>query len=110
MELPGEAPTRHVKEEVQNLLGFTIAPLSKELADRYGLDMKGTGLVVTEIDQSSNAFSSGLREGDLIRTVNQGKVGMASDLNELLRGAQKGSNVLLQIARRDRGFFIAFSL
>ncbi len=110
MELPGEAPTRHVKEVVRNLLGFTVAPLSRELANKHGLDANGTGLVVTEIDQSSNAYSSGLREGDLIRTVNQGKVGLASDLNELLRGAQKGSNVLLQIVRRDRGFFIAFSL
>jgi serine protease Do len=52
-------------------LGFSLSTLSNDLSNKYNLNDKQKGLVVTEIDTQSDAFRRGLREGDLINIINE---------------------------------------
>ena len=52
-------------------LGFSLNTLTDDLSQRYDLNDKQKGLVVTVIDEQSDAFKRGLREGDLINVINE---------------------------------------
>ncbi|MEL0184923.1 MAG: Do family serine endopeptidase, partial [Hyphomicrobiales bacterium] len=52
-------------------LGFSLSTLSDDLSEKYDLNDKQKGLVVTVIDEQSDAFKRGLREGDLINVINE---------------------------------------
>jgi len=52
-------------------LGFSLSTLTDDLSQSYDLNDKQKGLVVTVIDEQSDAFKRGLREGDLINVINE---------------------------------------
>ncbi|MDZ7266797.1 MAG: DegQ family serine endoprotease [candidate division KSB1 bacterium] len=109
-ELPADRKAPQVKQSLQELLGFSVTELNRELAEQYDLGTNVKGVVVTAIDQASPAFRAGLRKGDLIRSVNRKRVQTVADFNAALAGASKGDTVLLHLTRRDGNLFIAFEL
>jgi serine protease Do len=110
----GELPTGYAQSGggrgVEDLFGFTVETLTRDLADRYGLDRRLTGVLVTSIDPESGAYRGGLREGDLIRSLNRQNVQDRDDFAGLAGDLQKGDTVLLRIHRDGSGFFVAFVL
>jgi serine protease Do len=78
------------------------------LAERYGFDRRLTGVLVTSVDPESSAYRGGLREGDLIRSLNRQNVQNRDDFIRLAGGLQKGDTVLLRIHRDGGGLFVAF--
>jgi serine protease Do len=88
-----------IKQTLHELLGFSVAPVNNRLAEQYDLDADLEGVVVTEIDQSGSAFRAGLREGDLIRSVNRKRIKNVSEFNAALENTKRGDTVLLQIVR-----------
>ncbi len=97
-------------ESVEQLVGFSVATLTRELADRFGLDRSLRGVVVTAITPATEAYRAGLREGDVIRSVDRRRIQDANEFNQALEGKQSGDNVLLRVIRQGNGFYIAFSL
>jgi serine protease Do len=91
-------------------LGFRVAPLDPELAARYDVNEDEGGVVVTAVDENSEAYENGLREGDVIRGVNRQPVQSLSDFNTKARGVRKGETILLRVLRGESGYFIAFTL
>jgi serine protease Do len=57
------------------------------------------GVVVTGVDQTSNAWQEGLREGDVITEVSKQPVTGAAEFRKLL-GRDKGKPVLLRVWKR----------
>ncbi|MDZ7344713.1 MAG: DegQ family serine endoprotease [candidate division KSB1 bacterium] len=109
-ELPSEIAAAGGRQELEALLGFVVSPLRPELAQRYNLDPRSSGVVVTSIDQNSAAFRAGLQEGDLIRSVNRQRVQSVAEFREALKGVKKGDTVLLQVTRSSGSLFIAFAI
>jgi len=109
-ELPQEAGSGQIKSSLQDLLGFSVATMNRDLADRYNLDREVKGVVVTDIEQSSRAFRAGLRQGDVIQSVNRERVQTVSDFNQALDGVKKGNNILLRVVRGNARLYIAFEL
>ena len=58
--------------------------------------LQGGGLVVSSVDQNSNAWNAGFRPGDIIYSVNRKRVTTPSELQGALRGAQSYSVGLLR--------------
>jgi serine protease Do len=84
------------------VLGMTVAPLDAEGAQALGLPADSSGLVVTKVDPLSEAFTKGLREGDLITEAGQQKVVRAEDLEARITEARDaGRKSLLLLIRRD---------
>lgn len=100
---------REQEEEAQDL-GFTVATLTRQMAERYQIESDLQGVVVTDIDQASAAYRAGLREGDLIRSVNRQRLQNVSEFKQLTRDLKRGDSVLLQVVRRNGSSFLAFEL
>jgi len=95
---------------IQKNLGFAVQTLNSALSAKYGIDKTLKGVVVTAIDQNSNAYQQGLREGDLIEDVNQQGVETAQKFTSLVAKLKPGDTVLLRVFRQGSRFFLAFSL
>ncbi len=60
--------------DVKELLGLTIAPMSKKLRNRYKIDEKVMGVVITRVDPLSASARKRLKAGDVIAEVTQEEV------------------------------------
>jgi serine protease Do len=108
-ELPSElssAPGGSMNE----LLGFQVSNLTQDLAQQLGITKGQTGVVVTSIDQSSNAYQAGLRQGDLIVQVDRQDVHNVSDFDAVASKEKAGDTMLLRVQRNGSMFFLAFQL
>jgi len=109
-ELPEEEPVARAETDLEELLGFAVSDLNRQLAEKYSLDRWTDGIVVTEIDPYSKAGRAGLREGDLITGVNRSRVANKDEFESRLGGVESGENVLLNVVRGGRNLFVAFTV
>jgi Do/DeqQ family serine protease len=79
-------------------LGWTVTPMTPELAARLGLGAGARGLVVTDVNPAGAAAAAGLQPGDVIEQVNRQEVRSAEDLKSALSRA--GSQPLLLLINR----------
>jgi serine protease Do len=95
-----------------DLLGLTLSPLNDDLRGKLGLEPSAEGLVVTGVDQTSEAFTKGLREGDIITEAGQQKVLRLKDLQDRIAEAKSAGrkSLLLLIRRGGDPRFVALSL
>jgi serine protease Do len=94
------------------VLGMTIAPVTDELRQQYQLDASVSGLVVTAVEDASDAFSKGIREGDVISKAGQDDVTSVKDLRGKIDAAEgAGRNSILLLVDSEGGpRFIALNL
>ena len=109
-ELPSEFAATSPASNLEDLLGFEVANLTRDNIRQYNLDAGVSGVVVTSIDRAGNAFEAGLREGDVIRSVNRRRVESVQEFGRLFDGAERGTSMLMRIYRDQNTFFIAFTL
>jgi len=109
--LPAATPAPAEPHEM-DLLGLTLAPLTDELRSKLGLDQAAEGLVVTAVDQTTEAFTKGMREGDIITEAGQQKVMRLKDLQDRIQEAKSAGrkSLLLLIRRNGDPRFVALSL
>jgi serine protease Do len=87
------------------LEGVTVENLSAQSARQLGLPASTSGVVVTDIDQSSPLAAAGLRTGDVIEEVNHQPVKSVSQFEEAIHKA--GGNPLLLVNRKGSTLFLA---
>ncbi len=109
-ELPEEEATPQARHSLMEKLGFNVQNLDRQLADRLGLDPSEKGVVVTNIDPSSEAFAAGLREGDLIKEVNRHRVTNVREFSRIIDNLKSGDTVLIYALRKSARFFVAFKI
>ncbi len=97
---PGSNQGRHSALE-----GVSVDDLTPQMARQLNLDRGTTGVVVTEVDESSAAAEAGLERGDVIMQVNRTNVKSADDFDRLAR--QSSGSTLLMVNRQGRTFFVA---
>jgi len=108
-QLEKEKATPQTKQRIEKKLGFDVVTFNKQLAEKYQLDRSLKGVVITTI-RSDQAYRAGLKEGDLIVSVNRQAVKNIDDFDKAVRNLQKGDAILMRVVRQDRTFFIAFNL
>ena len=109
--MPASAPAPDAPREMETL-GLTLAPLDDDIRSRLGLDASDVGLMILNVDPASEAFTKGLREGDLITEAGQQRVTKLQDLEDMItqaKGAGRQS-ILLLIRRGGDPRFVALSL
>lgn len=104
---PEDPPRSLVElEGVQPLAGATVANLSPALADELGTERYYRGVVVTAVEQGSNADQIGLQRGDRILSVNGEDVSSSSGLRKQVgRRVQRWQIV---VGRGDQRFNLVF--
>ncbi|MES2815033.1 MAG: Do family serine endopeptidase [Pseudomonadota bacterium] len=109
--MPASAPAPEAPKELETL-GLTLAPLDDEMRERLGLEAAAEGLLVTAVDQASEAFTKGLAEGDLITEAGQQKVVRLQDLEDRVKEAKDAGrkSILLLVRRGGDPRFVALSI
>lgn len=83
---------------VMTEMGLTVQTSTPALVEKFRLG-KQPGVVVTAIDPEGRLAEYGFKEGDLIYEVDQSPVKTASQLSEVLRGAQEKEKFLVRYQR-----------
>jgi serine protease Do len=109
--MPASSAAPDAPKEME-LLGLTLAPLDDDLRQRLGLDAGAEGLVVTKVDQASEAFTKGLVEGDMITEAGQQKIVRLQDLEDRIKEAKDAGrkSILLLVRRGGDPRFVALSI
>jgi serine protease Do len=99
----GEMPTESA--QVQNpagnggstsaLQGVQVQTLDPDSAKQLGLPANSQGVVVTQVNPSSNAADAGLQQGDVIQEVNRKPVHNASEFEHALSGSKDQTLLLV---------------
>ncbi len=83
-------------------VGLRVASLTPNLARRYGLKTI-KGLLITEVDSSSDAARKGLQPGDIVLEVNRQKVSTEEEWEAVVSKKKSGEALLLLIRRETDG-------
>ena len=93
-------------------LGLTLQVLSDDLKAQLDLGPNSEGLVVTDVDETSQAYEKGLRAGDLITEAGQRKVVSIGDFEDRITEAREAGrkSLLLLVRRGGDPRFVALGL
>ena len=97
----------------QQALGLAVTPMTPTIARQLGVDAATKGVVVTSVDQSTDAAAKGLQRGDIILSANNRSVSNEAELAMAVKSATSANRnaVLLQVQRRgQRPAFVAVRL
>ncbi len=94
------------------VLGMTVKALTRDEREALSLPAGTEGLVITAIDEASEAFSKGLRPGDVITEAGQTRVATPGDLAARVAEAKEAGrkSLLLLIRRGADPRFVALSV
>ncbi len=98
-------------EEMASQLGMSVRTLTPEVARQLRIEDESlTGVVVTEIRQSSEAFQDAdIRQGDVIVEVDRKPVENADDFLDIYGSVSAGKTFLVRIRRGNSGFLTALT-
>lgn len=82
-------------------LGVTIQSLDQALARSFGLDQP-QGALVASVEKDSPAAKAGIREGDVILSVEGRSIDDSSELPVIVASRQPGSKVDIEVWRQSR--------
>lgn len=97
-------PTDATKPTDLTGLGMKIAPINKDLQDRFQLTDGQKGVVITDVTPDSPAGEKGLKPGDVIMEVQQGVVSTPDDVRKQVDAARKADRkFVLMLIQREGG-------
>jgi serine protease Do len=99
-----QAPQPSQQGIVEKAAGVSVQTLTPAIARQLGFSEGVAGLVISAVDDSSDAAAKGLRRGDVILSVNNRPVTTAADLEASIRSAKSSNRdaVLMRIQRRGQ--------
>ena len=104
---PGNGPSVGQKEAlngpIQKSLGLAVIPLTPTIARQLGSTEDTRGVVVSAVDDSSDAGAKGLQRGDIILSAGNRPVTSVADLNTAVTAAKSENRVALLLRVQRRG-------
>ncbi|MFZ5515619.1 MAG: DegQ family serine endoprotease [Candidatus Zhuqueibacterota bacterium] len=99
-ERPDDRPPETVTEREVTKLGISVANLTTEKARRYGYENE-EGVLIVDVKQSSVAYRKGLRQGDLIVSIDKTAVTNVREYEKALNSAKPGDILLIRVKRHS---------
>ena len=89
---------------IEKARGVAVIPLTAPIARQLGVSDGIEGLVISAVDDSSDAGAKGLRRGDIILSANNRPVRTSTDLEAAIKAAQGDGRqaLLLRVQRRGQ--------
>ena len=82
--------------------GLHVDGLTKDRAQRFGVEGATKGVIVTEVDPASFASDDlGFGRGDVITEINQQAIGSLDDYRNVVSKLKPGQNVVFKVLRRQ---------
>ena len=92
-------------------LGITLSSITQDIRMRQNIPENVSGLLVTKVEQNTDAEIKGIRPGDIIQEINQVSVNNINAFRKVmnsLKGSKKG--ILLLVNRQGNINFVALKL
>ena len=113
-ELPTQLNTDNkvLKQDLDEQIGFTPSNLTDDLKTQLNVGNEIEGIVVKDVEQSSNAFERGLRNNDIITSVKRKNIQNVSEFYKEIEEAIESNDkaVLFEVERENMRLLIAFEL
>ncbi|MGE5506130.1 MAG: DegQ family serine endoprotease [Actinomycetota bacterium] len=92
--------------------GMTVAALTPQLREKFGVDDNTKGIVVVDVRTDTPAAEKGLRPGDVIIEAGQKPMRAAADLIKLVEESRKAGqkSLLLRVENPQQLRYVALSL
>ena len=103
----GVHPTSGTPPAQGTLRGISVQDLTPDLRQQLGVPADTEGVVISNLDPNSPAAQVGIRQGDVIESVNRQPVHSTADFERL--AAQAKGDTLLRINRQGNGLFVVVS-
>ena len=89
---------------IEKSLGLAVIELTPQIARQLGAAEGTRGVVITAVDQSSDAATKGLQRGDIVLGAGNGTIASRADLENALKSAKSGGReaLLLRVQRRGQ--------
>jgi serine protease Do len=97
-----EGPATGAVKTVRDSLGFSVLPLTGDIARAVGIDPATKGVVIDAVSRDSDAAQRGFRRGDVIMGANYKPTPNAEELATQVSAAKKAGRtaIILQVRRR----------
>jgi serine protease Do len=106
--MPEETPDKKGPgSKSESAWGITAQNLTPELAQKFGVDEKEAGVIITELTAGTQAAEARLRPGDIIKEVNRQKIQNVRDWKQTTEKMKKGETLLLLVKRGANTFYVA---
>lgn len=69
----------------------------------------GAGVTVTRVNKHSESYKIGIREGDIIRQVNNTRISGMKDYRNAMKQALYAENVVLLVFRNNTGYYVTLT-
>lgn len=103
-EMISPEKTLEIVSEIEKSFGFTAGPITLQIIDDLSLEDK-EGVAIIEVEEKSPAAWSGIKNNDIIISINRKKVRNMNDYREIMRKLGSKNQVLLVIKRGDMTFY-----
>ncbi|WP_319408956.1 DegQ family serine endoprotease [uncultured Desulfosarcina sp.] len=87
-------------------LGIEVTDLDSDIARRFGIDGKESGVLVTDVKDESLARDADVRPGDIIKEINRTVVKDRKDFVQLMKKNEENNTIQLLVKRRDAGYLV----
>jgi Do/DeqQ family serine protease len=78
------APSRSTEDPANRDFGMSLNRLTPELAERFQLEGRSTGVIVTDVQPGSAAARAGIAPGDIVRTIDRQSVSTPAEARQEL--------------------------
>ncbi|WP_237028928.1 Do family serine endopeptidase [Phaeobacter porticola] len=109
---PGGGDDKAPETSEKELLGLTVSRLNDDQRSDLNVPDGMDGLVITSVDDTSEAWEKGMRAGDLITEAGQQKLTSISELESRISDAKEAGrkSLLLLVRRGGEPRFVALNL
>jgi periplasmic serine protease, Do/DeqQ family len=90
--------------------GLQAIALTDALRQQYSIDSDVSGVVLTSVDQTSQAAAEGIQEGDVVQEINKTPITNVKDFTKALKAIKNGDNVMFLIRRGESTLYTAFTV
>jgi serine protease Do len=87
-------------------LGIEVTDLDSDIARRFGLDSKESGVLVTDVKDDSLAREADLRPGDIVKEINRATVKDRQDFTRLMKKSKDDETIQMLVKRRNAGYVV----
>jgi serine protease Do len=106
--MPEESPEKkNVVPKTESAWGITAQNITPELAQKFSVDEKEAGVIITELAAGTPAAEARLRPGDIIKEVNRQKIQNIRDWKQATDKMKTGEPLLLLVKRGTNTFYVA---
>ncbi len=108
----GDKPMENDAPVQKSVLGMTLGALDDAIRNELGLNPGDKGLAVLAVDEDSEAFEKGMRQGDVITEAGQLAVEDIAGFEKMIEEAREGGrkSMLLLVRRGGEPRFLALGL